>query len=556
MNKLQRDRELQMPQGEVLPLALSHYPSRREDFDIRGDGLARLRIRAEAGAIRSAEIVCLGGDWPEPRDLTLRYRDRNEELWESEALTLFECREYYFRLQTVTGQALFGSAGLQGSVPCETRFRAPAPYRGTPPQWSRGAAFYQIFPDRFCNLETSSEGKGSGAGIESWDSPPSGTGFKGGSLAGITAKLDYVESLGIEAIWLNPIFSSPSNHRYDATDFYAIDPRLGNDEDLGTLTERAHERGIRVVLDGVFNHVSDEHPFFQDVVCRGMKSPYWEWFRIKRWPIAERTEEYYGTWWGHGHLPQLNLENPQVQQYFLDVGEHWIRKHDIDGWRLDVAAEVPLAFWRSFREAIRGVKPDAYLLAEVWGDGRLFLQGDTFDATMNYPFRRAVLEFLGGRIDAEACAGHLNRLYYRYPRETAEAQYNLLGSHDVSRLRHDLGGDTGLVEVAWAIQCAYPGATALYYGDELGLDGRGDPGCREAFPWNRVGSPGTSAADSSLTETMSGLLSRRKREPALKFGLLHCAADGEHRLRIVRTLAEESIALSADRRSRSYTWER
>ncbi|MEX2535417.1 MAG: glycoside hydrolase family 13 protein [Trueperaceae bacterium] len=548
MNKYQLDRVLQMPHGETLPFSLSHHPSRREDFDFRPDGYVYLRLRAESGIIRSGEVVTLRNEQPETSLLVHRYGDSNQEVWESVSLELEEGCEYYFRLQTITGQALFGATGLQASLPKEARFRVAELEPSTVPAWARGAAFYQIFPDRF---HRGREPKNAPSyGLEPWGSDPTATGFKGGTLAGITEKLGYLERLGINALWLNPVFSSPSNHRYDTTDFFAIDQRLGTADDLGLLVREAHARGIKVILDGVFNHVSEEHLFFKDVVERGRESPYWDWFRVRRWPIEEHSDDSYATWWGHGHLPQLDLDNPQVQQYFLDVGVHWLEEHDIDGWRLDVAGEVPLDFWRRFRSVIRAAKSDAYLLAEVWGDGRNFLQGDSFDATMNYSFRRIVLEFLCGGLDASKSAAFLNRLYYRYPREIAEAQYNLLGSHDVSRLSHDLGGDLHLVELAFVIQCGYPGSTALYYGDEIAMAGEGDPGCRRAFPWTDAGDAGSQP----LRDAVARFLALRKEEPVLRNGLVHCTATDNDTLLIKRSLANDSVTLSVNRATGCYDW--
>lgn len=541
MNKYQQDRQLQMPQGDTLPYLISHRPEHREDADLRNDGSLYLRLRVEAGVIHDSEVICFKDDVPERIQLTCRYSDTHEEVWESAPILWEPCLEYYFRLQTVTGQALFGRTGLQASLPKEARFRLAERNASDAPAWARSAVFYQIFPDRFCRTSAQEDD------LEPWDSPPTSTGFKGGSLRGITSKLDYLKQLGIDALWLNPLFCSPSNHRYDTTDFYTIDPRLGTIRDLHELTHEAHVRGMRVILDGVFNHVSEEHPFFQDVVRNGQASPYWSWFKIRRWPIEERNDTYYSAWWGHGHLPELDLMNPDVQTYFLEVGTHWIHEADIDGWRLDVAGEVPLAFWQEFRIAVRDAKPDAYLLAEVWGDARPFIQGDSFDATMNYPFRRAVLEFLRGRIDAYACATHLNRLYYRLPKEVADVQYNLLGSHDVSRIRHDLGGDTKLVELAFAIQFAYPGIAALYYGDELGLGGGGDPGCRKAYRWEQP-------VEADLRDVVQRLASMRQHEPILKIGNVHCRAIDAHTLQICRSLSGKSTTLTVDRIQRSTMW--
>lgn len=541
MNKYQRDRELQMPQGETLPYRIQHDSRGREAIDPVEDSRFRLRLTSEPGVLKAGHVVWLRDDEPNTFPLQLRHRGSSEEVWESDPIQSEGESEYYFALTTVTGQALLGATGLQANMPKEARFRSPQWQPLAVPDWARGACFYQIFPDRFYRAGPPD------SKLERWDARPTGSGFKGGNLRGITEKLDYLKLLGIGALYLNPIFSSPSNHRYDTTDFYSIDRRLGTEDDLRELVSSAHDRGIRVILDGVFNHVSDSHPFFVDVVERGRSSPYWDWFIVHDWPIEKHSDDYYRAWWGHGHLPQLNLANHEVRDYLIEVGRHWVCHYDLDGWRLDVAGEVPLDFWQRFRTAVRAVKEDAFLLAEVWGDGRPFLQGDSFDATMNYPFRRILMEFLTGRLDAKRTAEYLERLYLRSPREVAQAQYNLLGSHDVSRVRHDLGGDLRLVALAMAMQCAYPGTMTIYYGDELGLDGAGDPACREGFPWHELDT-------SPLLPSVRELIGLRNDLPVLRHGEFACHSDGDQRIVIERWLGAEKISLSVDRAERTYRW--
>jgi cyclomaltodextrinase / maltogenic alpha-amylase / neopullulanase len=545
MNAYQRDRELQMPQGETLPYDVRHAPEAREDADRRDDGTVMLRLRVEAGVVQQAEVVLFLDEVPRCIAMTRRSADTHEEVWESDAIPSAPPLSYYFRMQTITGQALLGRTGLQASLPREARFRLEERDAATVPAWARGAVVYQIFPDRFARVE--GEGGSGAEAFEPWDAAPTSAGFKGGTLRGIVGRLDALAALGVDALWLNPVFRSPSNHGYDTIDFFAIEPRLGSFADLRDLVRGAHARGMRVILDGVFNHVSEAHPFFVDVAHRGPDSPYWSWFKVRRWPFGRHDEDHYAAWWGHAHLPELDLANPEVQAYFLEVGRSWIREADIDGWRLDVAGEVPLAFWRRFRDAVRTEKPDAYLLAEVWGDARPFVQGDTFDATMHYAFRRAVLEFLSGGLDAPACARHLSRLYHRLPRSAAEAQFNLLGSHDVSRVRHDLRGDAQLVALALAIQFAYPGIAALYYGDEVGLDGVGDPGCRAAYPWDRP-------VAYDLRPLVTQLAAQRRAHPALRTGSLQCRARGDDALEIVRTLDGDVVTLLVDRAARRASW--
>ena len=533
-----RDRELQSPQGEVLPYQLEHNQERREDADFWPDGRACLRLRAEAGALTGGELVYHTGEALACAPLVCQHRDATLEVWQALFAPPAEPFDYYFRLQTISGPAYLGQTGLQASLPYPVRFRfQPGAPLDTPP-WARGANFYQIFPDRFHRM-------GAAGDCEAWDVLPTATGRKGGNLAGVTAKLDYLRDLGVDALYLNPIFSSPSPHRYDTLDFFQIDPMLGDLDDLRALVSRAHGLGMRVILDGVFNHVSEHHPFFRDVLARGPASPHWDWFELRGWPID--GEAAYSMWWGHPHLPELHVEHPAVQDYLLSVATHWIEAADIDGWRLDVAGELPLAFWRRLRRRVRALKPDAYLLGEFWGDSRPYVQGDSFDATMNYPFRRAVLGFLNGESDADAFARDLSRLYYRLPRSAAEAQYNLLGSHDVSRLITALGGKQALVEMAFALQTVYPGAAALYYGDELGLPGGEDPDCRRAYLWP------AEEAGGELLAHVRRLYRARSGSRLLREGSFRCLAEGRDRVVLERRLAGERLTLWVDRAAA--TWE-
>lgn len=548
------DRQLQMPQGETLPYLVRHDPSVREDADRRAGGSVVLRVRAEPDAIVAGEAIVHHGDRIERRPLVRIAPDPHEEVWEAVVPAAVPGIGYSFRLRTPTGQALLGRTGFQANMPAEARFRVPDRPAAGVPDWARGAVFYQVFPDRFARASRTRDatpgaadgGSGPGA-LEPWHEPPTGTGFKGGDLAGLGERLDALADLGVDALWLTPVFASPSNHRYDTVDFHRIDPRLGTEDDLRRLVDDAHERRIRVILDGVFNHVSVEHPFFRDVILRGPSSPYWRWFEVRRWPFEGHGDADYAGWWGHGHMPELDLGNPEVEAYVLEIGTRWIERCGIDGWRLDVAGEVPLSFWRRFRSEVRRVRPDAYLLAEVWGDPRPFVQGDTFDATMHYGFRRVVLEFLTGRLPAPVAATHLSRLYHRLPRDAAEAQYTLLGSHDVSRVLHDLGGEPELVALAVAIQFAYPGAPAVYYGDEVGLDGAGDPGCRAAYPWD-------APPPHDLRPLLRRLTERRRASATLRHGALGCRADGPDRLEIIRHDAGEVVRLVVDRSARTAVW--
>jgi neopullulanase len=408
------------------------------------------------------------------------------------------------------------------------------------PGWVRDAIFYEIFPDRFA----SSERVHKPGALEPWDTTPTTHGFKGGDLRGIVERLDYLADLGINALYLTPIFASASNHRYHTYDYLTVDPLLGGDDALRELLDVAHERAMRVVLDGVFNHTGRGFWPFHHVLEAGAASPYRDWFHFDHerldagrpllaYPVpgAARSDHGYRAWWGLPALPKLNTDNPEVREYLLGVAEHWLR-FGIDGWRLDVPSEIDdEAFWQEFRVRCRAVRPDAYLVGEIWRAAPDWLRGDRFDALMNYPLGEAIVGFVGGgrldtsvieqhhelsqslhALDAAAFARRVLELESAYDPNVVAVQLNLLGSHDTPRLRTLLGGDVNGVRLATLLQATLPGAPCIYYGDEIGLSGGNDPECRGAFPWDEA------RWEPGLRESVRAMLRLRTAEPALRHG--------------------------------------
>ena len=268
------------------------------------------------------------------------------------------------------------------------------------PEWVKHAVFYQVFPDRFAR---SGRVPLQPSGLEPWGTPPTVHGYKGGDLYGVADRLDHLEDLGVTALYLNPIFASGSNHRYHTHDYFTVDPMLGGDAALRHLLDTAHARGMKVVLDGVFNHASRGFLPFHDLMENGEASPYRDWFHVHGFPLGAYGEggvaPQYECWWNIPALPKLNTDTPQVRAYLLSVAEHWLR-FGIDGWRLDVPNEIDDdAFWREFRRRCRAVNPEAYLVGEIWDDAGRWLQGDQFDAVMNYPITKAILGFAAREVD-------------------------------------------------------------------------------------------------------------------------------------------------------------
>lgn len=393
------------------------------------------------------------------------------------------------------------------------------------PDWVQDAVFYQIFPDRFARSERVPKP----SNLEPWDSPPTHHGFKGGDLLGVAERLDYLMDLGVNAIYFNPIFQSTANHRYHTHDYYQVDPILGGNAAFREMLAACHDRGIRVVLDGVFNHASRGFFQFNHILENEESSPYVDWFHVQGYPLNAygRGPLNYTAWWNFPALPKLNTDTPAVREYLLGVAEHWIRE-GIDGWRLDVPTDIDdEAFWQAFRRRVKAVNPEAYLVGEIWGLAPDWLRGDRFDAVMNYVFGRVSLGFFGGEgldrdltygpyrlepLGACAFANRIDAMLAPYEWPVALAQLNILGSHDTPRLLTLFGGDVARIKLAIFYQMTVPGAPCIYYGDEIGLTGGPDPGCRKAMPWDET------QWDASLHDHVRRCVALRHRHPALRRG--------------------------------------
>lgn len=354
--------------------------------------------------------------------------------------------------------------------------------------WMKEAVFYQIFIDRF---NRGNFNKDDDYINTKWGDKPSPKSFTGGDLQGITDKLEYLKSLGINAIYLTPIFKSPSNHKYDIVDFYEIDPNFGDKNTLRELVDKAHKLEIRIVLDAVFNHISDKNPLFLDVVEKGKDSTYYDWFYIDG-DYIDKDKVNYQNFSIVDYMPKLNTSNYSVQDYLIKVGKYWIEEFGIDGWRLDVSDEVSHDFWRKFRKEIKRVKKDAVLIGENWHDAASYLQGDQFDSIMNYSFTKASLDYFKNKISANAMAYRLNHLLMRNKEQVNRMNLNLLDTHDTHRIFTELDKNKDKVLAAIALMTIYLGAPCLYYGTEIFLEGGYDPDSRRNFDWDKLNEEETS----------------------------------------------------------------
>ena len=433
--------------------------------------------------------------------------DRYFDWYEIRLETRFERIAYYFELQNgVETLFYYGDCYEMAGTPTRADyFQLPFNHRAdrfAAPAWTRDAVVYNIFPDSFA----------AGKRLAPNGAPP----CRGGTVRGVTENLDYIASLGFNCIYLNPIFAARSYHRYDTLDYYRIDPHMGAEDDLRDLVRRAHALGIRVILDGVFNHVSSDHPFFRDVLEKGRASRYYSCFyalpETPRLPAAGELPGY--TCFSYvADMPKTNTADPFLRQYFCDIGAYWVRKFDVDGWRLDVANELDDGFLRAFRASVKAAKSDALIVGEVWDNAAHFLGGDMLDSAMNYDFRRYCRRFFAEQtVDAETFDTNVSTLLLRYNENALFAQLNLLDSHDVSRFLSLCGGKTERMELAVLLQMTFPGMPCVFYGDEKGLCGESEPEYRRPMEWD---------ASSPLEEVYRRMIALRKTHPALRYGSFH-----------------------------------
>ncbi|MGK9250978.1 glycoside hydrolase family 13 protein [Paenibacillus humicus] len=460
--------------------------------------------------------------------------DDRFDYWQAEVQPSLRRLRYAFLLRSGGEELYFEEKGFREDEPLDPNGMFDFPYLNAidvyaPPAWVKDAVFYQIFPERFANGDTSNDPEG----VLPWGGVPKPDNFFGGDLQGIIDHLDHLQELGITAIYFNPIFQATTNHKYDTSDYMKVDSHFGTNELLKQLVDACHERGIRVMLDAVFNHSGKEFLPFKDVQKNGEKSKYADWFHVMEWPIAVKDGlPTYETFAFEPLMPKLNTEHPEVKEYLLGAAKYWIEEIGIDGWRLDVANEVDMHFWRDFRKTIKAVNPDAYILGEIFHDSLPWLQGDQFDAVMNYPLTKLVVDYAAkGVIDGQVFAHKIGELFASYPVQANEAAFNLLDSHDTERLLTLCGGSKDRMKLATLLQFVFPGAPCVYYGDEIGLDGDGDPDCRKCMEWDE------DKQDRNLFRHFQQLIAIRKEHRALRSGGTLCfvhAAEGDNLLVIER----------------------
>lgn len=472
----------------------------------------------------SAGILGGGETWTgEAVNIPFKKRLKNQLWWTTTIEPPYKRLKYYFELQTENERWFYFEDGFVSEAQMQLIGRSrqcfvfpwmnPADIALTP-SWVNETIWYQIYPERFCNGDESINPEGT----LPWRNKGAVTNqeFFGGDLAGIIKKLDYIKDLGVSGLYLTPINEAPTSHKYDTTDYKKIDPHFGSEETMRTLVKEAHNRGIRIMLDGVFNHTGKDFAPWQDVREKGPDSEYWDWFMVNEWPFREeggcaREKQYY-TFAFYDSMPKLNTNHPKVREYLLEVCENWVRDYDVDGIRLDVANEISHRFCKELRIRLKAIKPDIYILGEIWHDAMPWLRGDEFDAVMNYPLGESIKDFwIDKSLTNEDFEYTINRCYTGYMQQTNDVLFNLLDSHDTKRLRSDVRNlDEYFQQLA--VLFTMPGSPCIFYGTEIAMEGSYDPDCRRCMPWDEI----EAGVYAERMEIVKSLLKLRQNEPLLR----------------------------------------
>lgn len=502
--------------------AIYHRPESEYAY-LYKEGKVHIRIRTKKEDVEKIVLhygdpfIFLEDSYEDVKEMVKVTSDALFDYWQVAVSVRFARLQYLFELKDKVGQSiLYGDKGFADNSPENLAlegngFKLPYIHEidgCQVPDWVSKTVWYQIFPERFAN----GNAELSPAGALDWDSSirPKSSDFFGGDLQGIIEHLDYLQDLGITGLYLCPIFESPSNHKYNTTDYFEIDRHFGNKETFRQLVEQAHLRGMKVMLDAVFNHIGDQSAQWQDVLEHGENSAYKDWFHIQEFPVTNDKlmnpkELPYHTFAFASYMPKLNTANPEVKDYLLSVANYWIEHFDIDAWRLDVANEVDHQFWRDFRKDVLAKKPDLYILGEVWHTSQPWLNGDEFHAVMNYPLSDSIKDyFLSRSKKTSQFIAEINCQSMYYKQQISEVMFNLLDSHDTERILTTAKGDIQLVKSALAFLFLQRGTPCIYYGTELELGGGMDPDCRRVMPWDRVSS------SNDMLNFMKNLIQLRK----------------------------------------------
>ena len=465
-----------------------------------------------------------------------------QDYYEAQIQMHLICLRYFFELTDMQGEKVY-YGNYEFSKECITNrdrmFDCPQNLREEEmfevPQWAANKVVYQIFPSRFAATQPVDK--------ELWyKAPITPVDDLHGNLRGIIEHLDYIKDLGIDVVYLTPIFKSNSCHKYDTIDYYQVDPSFGTTEDLKELVQKSHERGMKVVLDAVYNHSGREFFAFQDILEKGEKSKYLDWYFIDELPPKGEWGEIpnFKCFGYYGGMPKFNLKNPEVEKYITDVACYWIKECDIDGWRLDVGDEISHFFWKNFRKAIKAVKKDMLIIGEIWHYAGDFLEGDEWDTVMNYPFYLNLIDLLADeKINVSQFVQNLGYLKGRLNKKCYPLMWNLIDSHDTARFLHLCHDNKKKQHLAAAFQLLLPGMPMVYYGDEYAMPGANDPDCRRGMYWDEE------YQDKEMYNWYKKLMQIRKAHACIVEGEMieTITNDDEDTIVMIRKNGEETIAM-------------
>jgi cyclomaltodextrinase len=509
-----------------------------------------IRFRCKKGDLSNVALVW--GDkytWDDSHvstEMTLVATDPMYDYWEASAKPPYRRLAYYFVVMSGRTKWYIAEKGIYdheivpvGMIPSGLY---EYPYLNEadiikPPSWVKEAVFYQIFPERFSNGDPTLNPPN----CEPWGGQPKRDNYFGGDLQGIMDRIDYLVELGINAIYFCPVFEAMTNHKYDTKNYLKVDPQFGTNEKMKELVDLCHQKGIRVLLDAVFNHAGAGMSQFIDLKVNGAQSVYKDWFHVQSFPLKiEDGKPTYDCFAFEPHMPKLNTGHPEVRAHLLEVARYWVEEIGIDGWRLDVSNEVDHAFWRDFRRVVKQANPEAYILGEIWHDSMMWLQGDQFDAVMNYPVAFEVINFMvEACVDSQTFAERISKIQMGYPRQVNEVMFNLLDSHDTARFLTLCNENKALFRLALAFQFTYPGTPCVYYGNEVGMTGGPDPDCRKCMEWD------PEQQDREIFRYFQQLITLRKNSKALQHGTFKFLSTqkGDSRFVYERKAEEEHLII-------------
>lgn len=493
--------------------AVLHIPKSQYSFAY-GEAQLRIRLRTARDDIDGVEIIyAVKYNWLTERNTAQMEKIFSDSLYDYYAVTLDVPDSrigYIFYIKSGNETYYYSEEGLTKDYNHEKSYYNffQFPYINTVDlhkkvSWCDGAVFYQIFVERFFEGD---QGKDRSYINMEWGAKPTPKSFAGGDLKGIIQKLDYLEGLGINGVYLTPVFCSPSNHKYDITDYDNVDKMFGTNNDLKVLVDECHKRGIKILLDAVFNHGSCNGAQFADVLKNGRQSKYYNWFIIHG-DKPDMQKMNYECFAACNYMPKWNTNNQDVQRFLIRIAVKWIKEYGIDGWRLDVADEVSHDFWRNFRKAVKAANPEALIIGESWHDANPWLKGDQFDSIMNYSFTKACLDYFAyGKHTTKSFCDRLSEVVMRNTDQVNEMMLNLLDSHDTERFITNAGGDVKKLKCALAVMFFFTGMPCIYYGTEIGLPGGYDPDSRRCFNWDK------SAWNMDIYDTVKHLILLKKQK--------------------------------------------